>query len=53
MRIGNVVTLVLPRGVVVWRVTAIGERRGPASEAAGLYIEISGDGESAERPLFP
>ena len=42
LRVGNVVTLALPRGVVVWRVAAIGERRGPASEAAGLYIDISG-----------
>jgi ribosome-associated heat shock protein Hsp15 len=42
LRVGNVVTLSLPRGVVVWRVAATGERRGPAREAASLYVEISG-----------
>jgi len=44
IRVGNVLTLALAHGVVVWRVRAIAERRGPAREAIDLYEEISGPG---------
>ena len=37
VRVGDVLTIPLPRGVTVVRVLALGERRGPATEAAMLY----------------
>ena len=37
LRPGDVLTLVLPQGVLVVRVLALGARRGPASEARTLY----------------
>lgn len=40
LREGDVLTLALPSGVRVVRVVALGERRGPAVEAAGLYEVI-------------
>jgi ribosome-associated heat shock protein Hsp15 len=41
LRIGDVLTIILPPGVKVVRVAAIGLRRGPASEARLLYAEIT------------
>lgn len=47
LRPGDVLTFALgpaPRGVVkVWRVLALGDRRGPAPEARTLYEDIAGD----------
>ena len=40
VRVGDVVTVTVARGVRVLRIEAPGTRRGPASEAAGLYDEI-------------
>ena len=39
VRIGDVLTFVLDRGVLVVRVAAMAGRRGPATEARTLYIE--------------
>lgn len=54
LRPGDVLTLPLPREVRVVRVLALAARRGPASEARGLYEEIapaaSAPGESAPTP---
>lgn len=38
---GDVLTMVLNERVLVWRVLDPGERRGPTSEAATLYEDIS------------
>ena len=47
LRPGDVLTFALgsaERGVVrVWRVLALGDRRGPASEARTLFEDMSGD----------
>jgi ribosome-associated heat shock protein Hsp15 len=40
VRVGDVVTVTVARGVRVLRIEAPGARRGPASEAAELYHEI-------------
>lgn len=40
VREGDVVTVSVARGVRVLKILAPGSRRGPASEAAGLYEEI-------------
>ena len=40
VRVGDVLTLGLPSGVVVARVKALGERRGPAPEARALYERL-------------
>lgn len=46
VRPGDVLTFALgERGEVrVWRVLALGARRGPAAEARGLYEDLSGGG---------
>lgn len=41
VRPGDVITLTEQRQVRVLRVRALGERRGPATEARGLYDEIT------------
>jgi ribosome-associated heat shock protein Hsp15 len=41
LRPGDVLTLALPRGVVVVEVLGLPERRGPASEAQAVYREIA------------
>lgn len=41
VRIGDVLTIRLDRRVIVYRVLALGERRGPASEARTLYEDLS------------
>ena len=60
VRLGDVLTLGLPHGVVVARVAALGERRGPAPEARALYerlddgaaAEPSGEAEVRKKPLI-
>ena len=47
VRPGDVITLTEQRQVRVLRVRALGERRGPAIEARGLYEEITAAGLSA------
>ena len=37
---GDVLTMMLNNQLKVWRVLDAGERRGPATEAAGLYEDI-------------
>jgi len=41
LRPDDVLTMALPRGVIVVRVLGLAPRRGPAAEASGLYEEIS------------
>lgn len=41
VRPGDVITLVVPAGVQVLEVVALGERRGPAPEAQALYKVIA------------
>ena len=45
---GDVLTLALGQGafarIRVWRVLALAERRGPAAEAASLYLDLDADG---------
>jgi ribosome-associated heat shock protein Hsp15 len=43
LRPGDVLTLVLPQGVHVVRVVALGARRGPAVEARRLYEVLAED----------
>ena len=38
---GDVLTMTIGKRLVVWRVIGEGERRGPASEAAMLYEDLS------------
>jgi ribosome-associated heat shock protein Hsp15 len=38
---GDVLTITLDRRILVWRVLATGERRGPAPEARTLYEDLS------------
>lgn len=38
---GDVLTMVLNERLLIWRILDPGERRGPASEAATLYEDIS------------
>jgi len=40
LRLGDVITVPLPRGVVVVQVTALAKRREGAQQAQGLYKEI-------------
>jgi len=40
LRVGDILTIPLNNGVRVLRVTALAQRRGPASEARSLYEEI-------------
>ncbi len=41
LSIGDVVTVSLPRGSRVVRVEQLGQRRGPATEAVGLFADLS------------
>lgn len=38
---GDTLTLTMDRSILVWRVLAPGERRGPAAEARTLYEDLS------------
>jgi ribosome-associated heat shock protein Hsp15 len=40
LRPADIVTMALPRGVLVLRVLSLAQRRGPATEAKTLYEEI-------------
>ena len=42
VRPGDVITLTQPRAVRALKVRALGERRGPATEARGLYEDLEG-----------
>ena len=46
LSIGDVITVSLPRGAVVVRIEDLGERRGPATEAQGLYTDLTRQGSS-------
>lgn len=41
VKVGDVLTIALERTVRVYRIAALGERRGPAAEAQGLYEDLS------------
>ena len=41
--VGDVVTIALPRATLVVRIEGLGERRGPATEARLLYLDLSQD----------
>jgi ribosome-associated heat shock protein Hsp15 len=41
VRVGDVLTLALPRGVLAVRVLALGERRGSPADASTLYRDIA------------
>ncbi len=49
LAIGDVITVSLPRGALVVRIEDLGERRGPATEAQGLYTDLTRQG-SPEPP---
>ncbi|MET0604975.1 MAG: RNA-binding S4 domain-containing protein, partial [Beijerinckiaceae bacterium] len=49
VRVGDVVTASLPERVLVWKILAEGDRRGPASEARLLYEDLA----PPERPAAP
>ncbi len=42
LKVGDVLTLALPHATLVVRLTALGQRRGPADEARTLYEILSG-----------
>jgi len=46
VRIGNILTLSLPRGVKVVEIAAIAERRGPYSQACLLYRDLTPEPET-------
>ncbi|MBX3579033.1 MAG: RNA-binding S4 domain-containing protein [Rhizobiaceae bacterium] len=50
---GDVLTIALERRVLVYRVLAAGERRGPAEEARTLYEDLAPPAPKAEAPLAP
>ncbi|WP_248305163.1 RNA-binding S4 domain-containing protein [Devosia sp. 1566] len=39
--VGDVLTMTLHGRIVIWKILDVGERRGPASEAAELYQDLS------------
>jgi len=41
IRIGDVLTITLPRAILVYEVAAFAERRGPYSQAVKLYVDRS------------
>ncbi|MEE1610668.1 RNA-binding S4 domain-containing protein [Microvirga sp. CF3016] len=41
--VGDVVTVALPRTTLVVRIEALGARRGPATEARQLYLNLNQD----------
>lgn len=53
LRVGDVLTFPQGRFIRVVRVEALGSRRGPASEAATLYEDLSPPGQQAPLPAKP
>jgi ribosome-associated heat shock protein Hsp15 len=49
LRVGDTLTIALARDVKVVRVMALGARRGPATEARGLYDDLM-EGEQPPKP---
>ncbi|SFZ85754.1 ribosome-associated heat shock protein Hsp15 [Devosia enhydra] len=51
---GDVLTMTLHERLLVWRIVSAGTRRGPASEAQGLYEDLSPPPlpRAEEPPLF-
>ena len=45
VKLGDVLTIALARHVLVWRVLAFADRRGPASEARALYEDLGAPGD--------
>ena len=43
LAVGDVVTVALERATLVVRVVELGNRRGPASEARQLYVDLGSD----------
>ncbi len=52
VRVGHVLTFPQARRIRVVRVVALGTRRGPAPEAAGLYDDLAPD-EPPVSPVYP
>lgn len=48
VRPGDVLTIALERQVLVWKIIALGERRGPAPEAQALYENLTPPPEKKE-----
>lgn len=53
LKIGDVLTITLDKRILVYRILALGERRGPASEARLLYEDLSPDSERASSDKDP
>jgi ribosome-associated heat shock protein Hsp15 len=53
VREGDVLTFVWHGRVKVLQIVALGSRRGPASEARGLYVDVSAGGEGGPDPRVP
>jgi ribosome-associated heat shock protein Hsp15 len=47
--VGDVVTIALPRATLVVRIEGLGQRRGPATEARLLYLDLSQDNQALVR----
>ncbi len=50
IRAGDVLTIPRDNGVSIFRVVALGTRRGPAAEGAALYTDLDAAGSVLERP---
>ena len=53
VKIGDVLTFPQARAIRVVRIEALGNRRGPAAEAATLYADLAPPDPAAERALRP
>jgi ribosome-associated heat shock protein Hsp15 len=51
--VGDVLTMMLHHRLLVWRILDTGTRRGPATEAAGLYEDLSPEMPERESPIVP
>ena len=47
VRMGDVLTITLPRAILVYEIAGLAERRGPYSQASQLYIDRSPPMEKA------
>ena len=50
---GDVLTMTVHERLLVWRIVDAGERRGPATEAAGLYEDLSPPPLPREQQIAP